>query len=45
LKDIESKKWGCPICRAKINQIIRLYAVWALQTVERQVTTAIGASR
>jgi hypothetical protein len=27
LKDIESKKWGCPICRAKINQIIRLYAV------------------
>ncbi|XP_062187168.1 probable E3 ubiquitin-protein ligase XBOS34 [Phragmites australis] len=27
LKDIESKKWGCPICRAKINQVIRLYAV------------------
>ncbi|KAG8080737.1 hypothetical protein GUJ93_ZPchr0007g5233 [Zizania palustris] len=27
LKDIESKKWGCPICRAKINQIVRLYAV------------------
>uniref|UniRef100_A0A0A9E3F1 RING-type domain-containing protein n=1 Tax=Arundo donax TaxID=35708 RepID=A0A0A9E3F1_ARUDO len=27
LKDIESKKWGCPICRATINQVIRLYAV------------------
>jgi hypothetical protein len=27
LKDIESKKWGCPICRAPINQVIRLYAV------------------
>lgn len=27
LKDIESKKWGCPICRGTINQVIRLYAV------------------
>ncbi|XP_044973982.1 probable E3 ubiquitin-protein ligase XBOS34 [Hordeum vulgare subsp. vulgare] len=27
LTDIESKKCGCPICRAEINQIIRLYAV------------------
>ncbi|CAD6220152.1 unnamed protein product [Miscanthus lutarioriparius] len=27
LKDIESKKWGCPICRATINQVVRLYAV------------------
>ncbi|WVZ62930.1 hypothetical protein U9M48_012620 [Paspalum notatum var. saurae] len=27
LKDIESKKWGCPICRATIKQVIRLYAV------------------
>lgn len=27
LNDIKSKKWGCPVCRAKIDQIIRLYAV------------------
>lgn len=27
LKDIESKKWGCPICRGTINQVVRLYAV------------------
>ncbi|RRT36275.1 hypothetical protein B296_00049941 [Ensete ventricosum] len=27
LRDIEAKNWGCPICRAKINQIIKLYAV------------------
>jgi len=27
LKDIESKKWGCPICRATINQVVRLYTV------------------
>ncbi|XP_062189679.1 probable E3 ubiquitin-protein ligase XBOS34 isoform X2 [Phragmites australis] len=27
LNDIESKKWGCPICRATINQVVRLYAV------------------
>jgi hypothetical protein len=45
LKDIESKKWGCPICRAKINQIIRLYAVWAAETVDQRLTTAMGASR
>ncbi|KAK6914098.1 Ankyrin repeat, partial [Dillenia turbinata] len=27
LKEIKGKKWGCPVCRAKINQVIRLYAV------------------
>ncbi|KAJ4833004.1 hypothetical protein Tsubulata_001681 [Turnera subulata] len=27
LNEIKSKKWGCPVCRAKIDQIIRLYAV------------------
>ncbi|CAL9086339.1 unnamed protein product [Musa textilis] len=27
LRDIEAKNWGCPICRAKINQVIKLYAV------------------
>ncbi|XP_042503593.1 probable E3 ubiquitin-protein ligase XBOS34 [Macadamia integrifolia] len=27
LKEIEDKKWGCPVCRAKIDQVIRLYAV------------------
>ncbi|KAK4767397.1 hypothetical protein SAY86_015147 [Trapa natans] len=27
LNEIMAKKWGCPVCRAKIDQIIRLYAV------------------
>ncbi|CAL9756551.1 unnamed protein product [Musa acuminata subsp. burmannicoides] len=27
LRDIEAKNWGCPICRAKIKQVIKLYAV------------------
>ncbi|KAJ8768436.1 hypothetical protein K2173_021589 [Erythroxylum novogranatense] len=27
LKDIKAKKWGCPVCRAKIEQVIRLYSV------------------
>ncbi|KAJ4956243.1 hypothetical protein NE237_013026 [Protea cynaroides] len=27
LKGIEAKKWGCPVCRAKIDQVIRLYSV------------------
>lgn len=27
LKEIRTKKWGCPICRTKINQVVRLYAV------------------
>ncbi|CAN6551831.1 unnamed protein product [Malus baccata var. baccata] len=27
LKEITGKKWGCPVCRAKIDQVIRLYAV------------------
>ncbi|CAN0904689.1 Putative E3 ubiquitin-protein ligase XBAT35 [Linum grandiflorum] len=27
LTEIKTKKWGCPVCRTKIDQIIRLYAV------------------
>ncbi|KAI9195908.1 hypothetical protein LWI28_019278 [Acer negundo] len=27
LNEVKAKKWGCPVCRAKINQIIRLYVV------------------
>lgn len=27
LNEIKTKKWGCPLCRAEIDQIIRLYAV------------------
>ncbi|KAF5195634.1 hypothetical protein FRX31_014771 [Thalictrum thalictroides] len=27
LNEIQAKKWGCPVCRAKIQQVIRLYAV------------------
>uniref|UniRef100_A0A2P2L3K9 Putative E3 ubiquitin-protein ligase XBAT34 isoform X2 n=1 Tax=Rhizophora mucronata TaxID=61149 RepID=A0A2P2L3K9_RHIMU len=27
LNEIKAKKWGCPVCRAKIEQVIRLYAV------------------
>ncbi|XP_038720941.1 putative E3 ubiquitin-protein ligase XBAT35 isoform X2 [Tripterygium wilfordii] len=27
LKEIKAKKWGCPVCRTKIEQVVRLYAV------------------
>lgn len=27
LNEVKAKKWGCPVCRAKINQVVRLYAV------------------
>ncbi|XP_042379416.1 probable E3 ubiquitin-protein ligase XBOS34 isoform X2 [Zingiber officinale] len=27
LREIESKQWGCPVCRAQIDQVVRLYAV------------------
>ncbi|XP_010527401.1 PREDICTED: putative E3 ubiquitin-protein ligase XBAT35 [Tarenaya hassleriana] len=27
LNEIKSKKWGCPVCRAEINQVIKLYRV------------------
>uniref|UniRef100_A0A5B6ZC42 Putative E3 ubiquitin-protein ligase XBAT35 isoform X2 n=1 Tax=Davidia involucrata TaxID=16924 RepID=A0A5B6ZC42_DAVIN len=27
LNEIKAKKWGCPVCRGKINQVVRLYAV------------------
>ncbi|KAJ0803125.1 putative transcription factor C2H2 family [Helianthus annuus] len=27
LNEIKSKNWGCPVCRTKIDQVIRLYAV------------------
>ncbi|KAJ9182288.1 hypothetical protein P3X46_006300 [Hevea brasiliensis] len=27
LNEITTKKWGCPVCRAKIDQVVRLYAV------------------
>ncbi|EYU18316.1 hypothetical protein ABFS82_07G048400 [Erythranthe guttata] len=27
LNEIKSKKWGCPVCRAEIDQVIRIYAV------------------
>ncbi|KAL0392717.1 UNVERIFIED_CONTAM: putative E3 ubiquitin-protein ligase XBAT35 [Sesamum radiatum] len=27
LNEIKAKKWGCPVCRAKINQVVRIYAV------------------
>ncbi|XP_019181074.1 PREDICTED: putative E3 ubiquitin-protein ligase XBAT35 isoform X2 [Ipomoea nil] len=27
LAEIKAKKWGCPVCRAKIDQVIRVYAV------------------
>lgn len=27
LNEIKAKKWGCPVCRAKIDQVIKLYAV------------------
>ena len=30
LNEVKSKKWGCPVCRAKIDQIIKLYHVWDL---------------
>lgn len=27
LNEVKTKKWGCPVCRAKIDQIIKLYHV------------------
>ncbi|XVF38469.1 hypothetical protein REPUB_Repub20aG0105100 [Reevesia pubescens] len=27
LNEIKAKKWGCPVCRAKIKQVIKLYRV------------------
>ncbi|XP_047333927.1 putative E3 ubiquitin-protein ligase XBAT35 isoform X2 [Impatiens glandulifera] len=27
LNEIKGKKWGCPVCRANIDQVVRLYAV------------------
>lgn len=27
LAEIKAKKWGCPVCRAKIDQVIRVYSV------------------
>ncbi|XP_038995100.1 putative E3 ubiquitin-protein ligase XBAT35 isoform X2 [Hibiscus syriacus] len=27
LNEIKAKKWGCPVCRAKIEQVIKLYCV------------------
>ena len=27
LNEVKGKKWGCPVCRANIDQVIRLYAV------------------
>jgi hypothetical protein len=31
LNEVKAKKWGCPVCRAKIDQVIKLYAVWPLK--------------
>ena len=28
LVEIKSKDWGCPVCRAPIQQVIKVYAVW-----------------
>lgn len=27
LNEIKGKNWGCPVCRTKIDQVVRLYAV------------------
>lgn len=27
LNEIKAKKWGCPVCRTKIDQVVRIYAV------------------
>jgi hypothetical protein len=27
LSEIKAKNWGCPVCRATIQQVIRVYAV------------------
>eukprot|EP00262_Sarcandra_glabra_P002942 TRINITY_DN1335_c0_g1_i1.p1 TRINITY_DN1335_c0_g1~~TRINITY_DN1335_c0_g1_i1.p1 ORF type:complete len:498 (+),score=80.51 TRINITY_DN1335_c0_g1_i1:171-1664(+) len=27
LNEIKDKKWGCPVCRAEIDQVIKIYAV------------------
>lgn len=27
LTEVKGKNWGCPVCRSKIDQVVRLYAV------------------
>ncbi|KAK4427814.1 putative E3 ubiquitin-protein ligase XBAT35 [Sesamum alatum] len=27
LKEVKAKNWGCPVCRTKIDQVVRIYAV------------------
>ncbi|KAJ9546954.1 hypothetical protein OSB04_019497 [Centaurea solstitialis] len=27
LNEVKAKNWGCPVCRSKIDQVVRLYAV------------------
>ncbi|KAK7344526.1 hypothetical protein VNO77_14223 [Canavalia gladiata] len=27
LKEVQAKKWGCPVCRVKLEQVIKLYHV------------------
>lgn len=27
LREIEAKKWGCPVCRTNIDRVVKLYAV------------------
>ncbi|XP_061364261.1 putative E3 ubiquitin-protein ligase XBAT35 [Gastrolobium bilobum] len=27
LKEVKAKRWGCPVCRAKLDQVIKLYHV------------------
>lgn len=27
LNEVKAKNWGCPVCRTKIDQVVRLYAV------------------
>ena len=33
LTEIKSKNYGCPVCRAKIDQIVKLYRVWNRQVL------------
>lgn len=34
LKEIKNKKLGCPVCRANIDQVIKLYHVWKKKKTE-----------
>ncbi|KAF9595397.1 hypothetical protein IFM89_000315 [Coptis chinensis] len=34
LNEIRAKKWGCPVCRAKVKQVLRIYAVKCFQSFE-----------